>query len=70
MDKGEVGVGDVLEIAGEDIHPNYGLQLLSIVARADPGKFVYEDQRLRVRRRVRGAITVVKYDRERRVKRP
>jgi len=68
LEKGVVGVDDVIEVAGDDIHPNYALQLMSIVAKADPNKFVYEEQRLKVRRRFRGAISVVKYDHERGLK--
>lgn len=69
LEKGVVGVDDVIEVAGDDVHPNYCLQLMSIIAKADPSRFIYEDQRLRARRRFRGAISVVKYGHERRVKR-
>jgi len=65
LEKGALGIDDVIEIAGEDLHPNYGLQLLSIVAKADPDRFYYEDQRLKARRRLRGAISIVSYDKRR-----
>ena len=68
LEKGSLGVDDVIEVAGEDLHPNYALQLMSIVAKADPSRFVYEDQRLRARRRFRAAISVVKYGHERGLK--
>ena len=64
MEKGVVGVDDVIEVAGEDLHPNYALQLMSIVAKADPSRFVYEDQRLRARRRFRAAVSAISYDRK------
>lgn len=70
LEKGSLGVDDVIEIVGPDVHPNYCLQLMSLIAKADPNKFIYEEQRLRARRRPRGGIYAVSYDRIKRVRRP
>jgi len=70
-EKGEATVLDVLEVVDPNMHPNFCVQLLSLIARIYPKEFYYEDQKLIKRKRFtshRGAISVVSYDKQRRVR--
>ena len=70
-EKGEATILDVLEVVDPNLHPNFCIQLLSAIARIYSKDFYYEDQKLIKRKRFtshRGAISIVSYDRERKVR--
>jgi len=48
---GRITLSELEGVLGEHVHPNYGLQILALIALLEPETFAYEKGVLRLKRR-------------------